>query len=290
MNSMQYYSPNTLDEYHKIYSELSGKDIIVFSGGTDLMIGRYDLPQDAVIIDISRIDELKGIEIKEDKIFIGSCTTLNEILYSHKIQNDIPILIKAIKTMASEQVRNRATIGGNIGNASPAGDTITPLVVLEVRVEIFSPESNEVRTIPIKSLFCGPCATTLKKGEIITKIIIPLSKDKDVFYYFRKIGQRNAMTITKASLSAIAKYSDGKIEWIKLASGSVSPVVKRISKTEEFLKGKVLTPAVIDEAREMIAKEISPITDIRSTKAFRLLITKNLLGDCLYYLIRQQNI
>ncbi len=290
MNSMQYYSPNTLDEYQKIYSNITGKNILVFAGGTDLMVGRHELPQDAVIIDISGIAELKGIEKKEDKIVVGSCTALNELLYSHQIQNNIPILIKAIKTMASEQIRNRATIGGNIGNASPAGDTITPLVVLEARIEIFSPESNEIRTIPIEALFRGPCASTLQNGEIITKIIIPLRKDKGIFCYFRKIGQRNAMTITKASLSAIAKYSSSKIEWIKLASGSVSPVVKRMSITEEFLKGKELTTAVINEAKEIIAREISPITDIRSTKAFRVLITKNLLGDCLYYLIRQQNI
>ena len=281
MNSMQYYSPNTLDEYQKIYSGIADKNTLVFSGGTDLMVVRHELSQDAVIIDISGIAELKGIDKKEDKIFIGSCTTLNELLYSHQIQNDIPILIKAIETMASEQIRNRATIGGNIGNASPAGDTITPLVVLEATIEIFSPESNEVRTILIKALFCGPSATTLEKGEIITKIIIPLHEETNVFYYFRKIGQRNAMTITKASLSAIAKYSDSKIEWIKLAPGSVSPVVKRMSITEEFLKGKKLTPVIINEAKEIIGKEISPITDIRSTKAFRVLITKNLLADCL---------
>ena len=287
MNSMQCYSPNTLDEYQKIYSGIAEKNILVFSGGTDLMIGRHELSQDAIIIDISGIAELKGVEKKENKIFIGSCTTLNELLYSHKIQNDIPILIKAIKTMASEQIRNRATIGGNIGNASPAGDTITPLVVLEASIQIYSPESNEVKTIPLEALFSGPCASTLQNGEIITKIIIPLFEDKDIFCYFRKIGQRNAMTITKASLSAIAKYSDSKIEWIKLAPGSVSPVVKRMSKTEEFLQGKKLTHAVIDEAKEMIGKEISPITDIRSTKAFRVLITKNLLADCLSELINR---
>ncbi len=284
---MQCYSPNTLDEYQKIYSGIAEKNILVFSGGTDLMIGRHELSQDAIIIDISGIAELKGVEKKENKIFIGSCTTLNELLYSHKIQNDIPILIKAIKTMASEQIRNRATIGGNIGNASPAGDTITPLVVLEASIQIYSPESNEVKTIPLEALFSGPCASTLQNGEIITKIIIPLFEDKDIFCYFRKIGQRNAMTITKASLSAIAKYSDSKIEWIKLAPGSVSPVVKRMSKTEEFLQGKKLTPAVINESKEIIGKEISPITDIRSTKAFRVLITKNLLADCLSELINR---
>jgi len=281
MNRMQHYSPKTLTEYHEIYSELRSKDIIIFAGGTDVMVGRYELPQDAIIIDISGIAELEGIEKKEDKIFIGSSTTLNEILYSHQIQNDIPILIKAIKTMASEQIRNRATIGGNIGNASPAGDTITPLIVLGAEIEIFSPESNQHRIISIDELFCGPCATTLKKGEIITKIIIPLLLDNTIIYYFRKIGQRNAMTITKASLSAIAKLSEGKIEWIRLAPGSVSPVVKRMSKTEEFIKGKELTPHVINQAKEIISQEISPITDIRSTKAFRMLITQNLLEDCL---------
>ena len=281
MNRMQHYSPKTLTEYHEIYSELRSKDIIIFAGGTDVMVGRYELPQDAIIIDISGIAELEGIEKKEDKIFIGSGTTLNEILYSHQIQNEIPILIKAIKTMASEQIRNRATIGGNIGNASPAGDTITPLIVLGAEIEIFSPESNQRRIISIDELFCGPCATTLKKGEIITKIIIPLLLDNTIIYYFRKIGQRNAMTITKASLSAIAKLSEGKIEWIRLAPGSVSPVVKRMSKTEEFIKGKELTPHVIDQAKEIISQEISPITDIRSTKVFRMLITQNLLENCL---------
>ena len=281
MNRMQHYSPKTLTEYHEIYSELRSKDIIIFAGGTDVMVGRYELPQDAIIIDISGIAELEGIEKKEDKIFIGSSTTLNEILYSHQIQNDIPILIKAIKTMSSEQVRNRATIGGNIGNASPAGDTITPLIVLGAEIEIFSPESNQHRIISIDELFCGPCATTLKKGEIITKIIIPLLLDNTIIYYFRKIGQRNAMTITKASLSAIAKLSEGKIEWIRLAPGSVSPVVKRMSKTEEFIKGKELTPHVINQAKEIISQEISPITDIRSTKVFRMLITQNLLENCL---------
>ena len=281
MNRMQHYSPKTLTEYHEIYSELRSKDIIIFAGGTDVMVGRYELPQDAIIIDISGIAELEGIEKKEDKIFIGSSTTLNEILNSYQIQNNIPILIKAIKTMSSEQVRNRATIGGNIGNASPAGDTITPLIVLGAEIEIFSPESNQHRIISIDELFCGPCATTLKKGEIITKIIIPLLLDNTIIYYFRKIGQRNAMTITKASLSAIAKLSEGKIEWIRLAPGSVSPVVKRMSKTEEFIKGKELTPHVINQAKEIISQEISPITDIRSTKAFRMLITQNLLEDCL---------
>ena len=281
MNNIQCFSPKTLQEYHKIYSEIEDSNIIIFSGGTDVMIGRYDLPQNAVILDISGISELKGIDKKENKIIIGSCTTLNELLHSTIIRDEIPILVKAIKTMASEQVRNRATIGGNIGNASPAGDTIIPIVVLGAEIEVFSPELNQLRIISIDELFCGPCATTLKKGEIITKIIIPLLQDDAVMYYFRKIGQRNAMTITKASLSAIAKLSESKVEWIRLAPGSVSPTVHRMTKTEEFLRGKELTPQVVEEAKNILENEISPITDIRSTKAFRELVTKNLLRDCL---------
>lgn len=289
MSKIQSLSPKNLEEYSTFFTDNKEKKFVIFAGGTDLMIDRFSI-EGSIIIDISYLEECRGIKADEKHITIGAATTLNEILSSQEVQTKIPILIDAIKTMASIQVRNRATIGGNIGNASPAGDTITPLVVLETKIEIFSPESNEVRTIPIKTLFSGPSATTLEKGEIIIKIIIPLRKDKDIFCYFRKIGQRNAMTITKASLSAIAKYLDSKIEWIKLAPGSVSPVVKRMSKTEEFLKGKELTPAVINKAKEIIANEISPITDIRSTKAFRVLITKNLLADCLSFLVKQQNI
>ena len=281
MNKSQCFSPKTLHEYHEIFTQFIGNDIIIFAGGTDLMVGRYDLPQDVVILDISGITELKGIDKKKNNITISSCTTLNELLHSTIIKEEFPILIQAIRTMASEQVRNRATIGGNIGNASPAGDTITPLVVLGADIEIFSPESNHRRIISINELFCGPCATTLKKGEIISKIIIPLLKEDEVVYYFRKIGQRNAMTITKASLSAVAKLSKSKVEWIRLAPGSVSPVVKRMSQTEEFLRGKEILPQVIDKAKEILSKEISPITDVRSTKAFRELVTKNLLEECL---------
>ena len=280
MNNTPCFSPKTLREYHEIFTQMTGKDIIIFAGGTDLMIGRYDLPQEAVIIDISGIAKLKGIDNKEDKIVIGSCTTLNELLHSIIIQEEVPILIQAIHTMASEQVRNRATIGGNVGNASPAGDTITPLVVLGAEIEIFSPEPNQKRTVSIDELFCGPCATTLKKGEIITKIIIPIPP-KTMKYYFRKVGQRNAMTITKASLSCLAEINNNEVLDIRLAAGSVSPTVRRLTQTEEFLKYKTISDRAIQEAKHILEKEISPITDIRSTKAFRELVTQNLLGDCL---------
>ncbi len=280
MNNIRCFSPKTLQEYHKIFSEIGNSDIIIFAGGTDLMVGKNDLPEDAVIIDLSGFEELKGIEKKGDSIIIGAGTTLNEVLHSTTIQDEIPILIQAIRTMASEQVRNRATIGGNIGNASPAGDTITPLVVLGASLQVYSPKIDSERNISISEYFCGPCANTLDNGELITKIVIPIPSKK-MKHYFRKVGQRNAMTITKASLSAIAKLSEGKLEWIRLAPGSVSPTVRRMTKTEEFLKGKELTPQVIEEAKNILEKEISPITDIRSTKAFRELVTKNLLGDCL---------
>jgi len=289
MNNIQCFSPKTLYEYHKIFSKLTGKDIIIFAGGTDLMVGKNELPEDAILMSLSELEELKGIEIKDDTIIIGSCTTLNEVLHSSILQDEVPILVQAIRTMASEQVRNRATIGGNIGNASPAGDTITPLVVLGADIEIFSPESNHSRIISIDELFCGPCATTLKKGEIITEIIITIPPKK-MKYYFRKVGQRNAMTITKASLSAVAMFSGNIIEWIRLAPGSVSPVVKRMSKTEEFLKGKELIPLVIDKANDILSQEISPIADIRSTKAFRELLMKNLLGECLKFIRMKINI
>jgi CO/xanthine dehydrogenase FAD-binding subunit len=280
MNKKKPLSPITLNEYHELYPKIEDTNIIIFAGGTDLMIGKNDLPEDAVFLSLSELEELKGIEKKNDTIIIGACMTLNEVLHSTLIKKEVPVLIQAIRTMASEQVRNRATIGGNIGNASPAGDTITPLVVLGASLTIFSPGTAKERTISLPEYFCGPCANTLDNGELITKIIIPVPSKK-MKCYFRKVGQRNAMTITKASLSCLAEIDNNKVLDIRLAAGSVSPTVRRLTKTEEFLKHKAIYKATIEEARKILEKEISPITDIRSTKAFRGLLTKNLLGDCL---------
>jgi len=280
MNKKKTFSPQTLNEYHELYPQIEGSNIIIFAGGTDLMVGKEELPEDAIFVSLSGLKELKDIEQNDNTIIIGACTTLNEILHSAIIQEELPILIQAIRTMASEQVRNRATIGGNIGNASPAGDTITPLVVLGASLTIFLPGTAKERTISLPEYFCGPCANTLDNGELITKIIIPVPSKK-MKCYFRKVGQRNAMTITKASLSCLAEIDNNKVLDIRLAAGSVSPTVRRLTKTEEFLKHKAVSKATIKEAKKILEKEISPITDIRSTKAFRGLLMKNLLEDCL---------
>jgi len=280
MNKKKTFSPKTLTEYHELYSKFENSKIILFAGGTDLMVGKEELPEDAVFVSLSELEELKGIEKKGDTIIIGPSSTLNEILHSPVILEELPILIQAIRTMASEQVRNRATIGGNIGNASPAGDTITPIVVLGASLTIFSPRTATERNLSFSEYFCGPCANTLDNGELITKIIIPIPLKK-MKCYFRKVGQRNAMTITKASLSCFAEIDNDEILDIRLAAGSVSPIVRRLIKTEEFLKHKLISDSTIEKAKKILEKEISPITDIRSTKAFRELLTKNLLGDCL---------
>lgn len=280
MNKKKTFSPQTLNEYHELYPQIEGSNIIIFAGGTDLMVGKEELPEDAVFVSLSGLEELKDIEQNDNTIIIGACTTLNEVLHSPIIQEELPILIQAIRTMASEQVRNRATIGGNIGNASPAGDTITPLVVLGASLTIFSPRSAIERNMSLQEYFCGPCANTLDNGELIKKIIIPIPPKK-MKCYFRKVGQRNAMTITKASLSCLAEIDNNEVQDIRLAAGSVSPIVQRLTKTEEFLKHKIISNETIEEAKHILEKEISPITDIRSTKAFRELLTKNLLEDCL---------
>ncbi len=285
MSKMHIFSPKNLHEYRRFFNNNKEKKFVIFAGGTDLMIDRFSLEK-AIIIDISLLEECHGIEVNEKHITIGAATTLNEILSSYEVQTKIPILIDAIRTMASIQVRNRASIGGNIGNASPAGDTITPLVVLGATLTIFSPSAGKERNIPLSEYFCGPCTNTLKNGEFITKIIIPIFPKK-MKYYFRKVGQRNAMTITKASLSCLAEIDNNEIIDIRLAAGSVSPFVRRLTKTEELLKHKTISDTTIEDAKHILEKEISPITDIRSTKAFRELLTKNLLEDCLNFLDRK---
>jgi len=283
MDKMQSFSPKNLEEYHTFFNDNKEMKFLIFAGGTDLMIDRFSL-EDSIIIDISHLEVCFGIEADEKHVTIGAASTLNEILYSQEVQAKIPILVDAIKTMASIQVRNRATIGGNVGNASPAGDTITPLVVLGASLQIYSPEAKSERNIPLSEYFCGPCTNTLENGEFITKINIPIPSEK-MKYYFRKVGQRNAMTITKASLSCLANIENNEVLDIRFAAGSVSPTVQRLTKTEDFLTDNKITDITIEEAKKILAKEIHPITDIRSTKVFRMLLTKNLLVDCLRTII-----
>ncbi len=237
----------------------------MLAGGTDLLVRLKDEINQPDIIDISHIEEMKGISASNDKIKIGALVTFSEIIESELVAENAAVIVQAAEMIGSPQIRNRGTIGGNIANASPAGDSIPPLFVLEAEIEIAG--MNYSRTIPIKDFFKAPGKSILTDGEIITAVIIPKMKKWEGA--FVRLGQRKALAISKVSLALLLKIKDDKIEEARIALGAVAPTVIRAEKTERCLVGKKFDNDTLLEAKKIICEEVSPISDIRSIAEYR---------------------
>ena len=274
----QIFSPHFVYECLSLMEQFPKAKIL--AGGTDLLVRLKDEMNQHDIIDISHLKELKGISIADDKIKISALTTFSELIENEIIAENADVLVQAAEIIGSSQIRNRGTIGGNIANASPAGDSIPPLFVLEAEIEISG--KNGTRIIPIKDFFKGPGRTILKKCEIISSVIIP--KNKDYRGAFVRLGQRKSLAISKVSLAALFKVEDERITETRIALGAVAPTVIRASKTEKFLIGKKLNDETISEAEKIICDEVSPISDIRSIAEYR----KEMCGELLEQAITRQ--
>ncbi|RLD11455.1 MAG: xanthine dehydrogenase family protein subunit M [Chlamydiae bacterium] len=274
----QIFSPHFVYECLSLMEQFPKAKIL--AGGTDLLVRLKDEMNQHDIIDISHLKELKGISIADDKIKISALTTFSELIENEIIAENADVLVQAAEIIGSSQIRNRGTIGGNIANASPAGDSIPPLFVLEAEIETSG--KNGTRIIPIKDFFKGPGRTILKKCEIISSVIIP--KNKDYRGAFVRLGQRKSLAISKVSLAALFKVEDERITETRIALGAVAPTVIRASKTEKFLIGKKLNDETISEAEKIICDEVSPISDIRSIAEYR----KEMCGELLEQAITRQ--
>ena len=258
-------------------------DAKLLAGGTDLLVRLKDQTNWPIIIDISHIEEMKGISVGDDKIIIGALTVFSDIAENKIILKNAGVLAQAAEIVGSPQIRNRATIGGNVANASPAGDSIPPLFVLNAKLKII--KAGEEKIIPIDSFFQAPGKTILEKNELIASIIIP--KNENARGAFSRLGQRKSLAISKVSLAALLKFSDEKVEEARIALGAVAPTVIRAPKTEKFLTGKILDSGTITEAKKIICEEVAPISDIRSTAEYRKEMCGELLEQAIEKLISE---
>ncbi len=233
------------------------------AGGTDLMV-RYKAPQgvlpknDRPFLFLAHLAELSGIKRDGDILRIGATTTLS-VIENH---NDTPSdLKKAISQMAAPNIRNIATIGGNVMNASPAGDTLPSLIARDAKAFLRSKDGE--RSMPIAELVNGPCTTCIAHGEILTHIKIPLKPFNHIFY--RKLGTRKSMSLSKVSMVLMADIKDNKVEDIRIALGAVAPVVVRSLEAEEA----IMEGRNIADILNIYIPLIRPITDQRSTADYR---------------------
>jgi len=268
------FMPQSLKEALRIRKE---EKAIPFAGGTDLMVKRGRLRGlapyfEKPVLFLHRVKELMGVKFEEGRVRIGALSTLSEILENR----DIPLILKyAIAEIASPAIRNLATIGGNICNASPAGDTLPPLYVMNARVVLSSFTSE--REMKIMDFIKGPGSTDLKEEELLKEIIIPVEFFNIVFY--RKVGTRKANSLSKVSFAGVARLDDGIIKDIRISFGAVAPTPLRAPEIEEEIigKNKVKIIAKIPDILEKYARIIRPIDDQRSTARYRKTISLKIL-------------
>ncbi len=270
MKDFQYFKPESLKEVSLLLLQ-HGESASILNGGTDLIVRMHEgLSHPKVVIDIKGIEGLKDITFDEDKgLTIGACVALKEMEKHTMLLEKYMVLAEASHSVGSCQVRNRATMVGNITNASPLADTATPLLALDAFVQVYSLEG--LREISIHDFFVFVRKTCLKAGDIVTGIRIP-NYNGAVIGHYQKHARRDAVDLSTVCASVVE--AEGTI---RIALGSVAPTPVRARQAEAYLQGKNLTTEVIEEASKIAAGEVSPITDIRATKEYRQEIVRVLV-------------
>ncbi len=283
MKEFEYFKPKNLDEALELAKEFKNNKRFL-AGGTDLIVRLKDnLIKEDNIIDLKEIDELKGIDENGENIEIGSLVTFSEIIESEILNKNSSLLVLASKKVGSPQIRNKGTIGGNLCNASPAGDSIPPLMCEDA--ELLLKSKNGERIVKIVEFFLGPGKTCLREDEILIKIVLKKWKNSHIGF-FNKLGQRNALTIAIASNCIKIEKENGVIKDIKISLGSVAPTVVRAKKIEEaILNLKNLNEDELLKISSIVENEIDPITDVRGSREYRIEVSKYLLYESLTYLL-----
>jgi CO/xanthine dehydrogenase FAD-binding subunit len=274
----QLTSPNSLAEALSLLTNEPGV-WKPFAGGTDLMVllesGNL---RHRNYINIWQFDELHNINVTDDYVTLGALTTYTDVQAQPVLRADFPMLCQAASETGGLAIQNRGTLGGNIINASPAADSPPALLAYDAEIELTSTKGS--RWLPYYGFHTGYKQMLIGANELLTQIRLPRSAANN-YHYYRKVGTRKAQAISKVCLAAVGRKQGETIDDIRIAFGSVAPIVIRCTQTEAALRGQKLNEETIKLARESLLNEIKPIDDIRSTSSYRLRVANNLLVDFL---------
>ncbi|HEY0101677.1 MAG TPA: xanthine dehydrogenase family protein subunit M [Pyrinomonadaceae bacterium] len=251
-----------------------------FAGGTDLMVLlEFGLLKHRNFLSIRHLKELGGIEVTPSEVRLGALTTYAEIQRHETMRREFSLLCEAARETGGIAIQNRGTLGGNIVNASPAADSPPALLVYDAVVEVVS--TRGTRSLPYQGFHTGYKQMDLREDELLYRIRLPRAT-RDLKTRYRKVGTRKAQAISKICFAAGARFgSGGRISDLRVALGSVAPTVVRCTRTEDLLRDQTLDEATIKAACAMLAQEITPIDDMRSTAQYRLRVAANLLANFL---------
>jgi carbon-monoxide dehydrogenase medium subunit len=265
-----YRRPDTLDEAVQMLADHGG-DVRVLAGGTDLVAWlRDEAVAPDLLVDIKRLKGLSEIVDEGDALSIGSLVTFADLINSELVESRLPLIAEMSATVASTGIRNRATLVGNICSAVPSCDAGPPLLVHGATVHTFGPAGS--REIAIDDWFLGPRRTALTTGEIVTKVIVPIPPGAHGAAYVR-LSRYEGEDLAQASVAILAP-ADHRF---RIAFGAVAATPLRARRIESLLEGKALTPDLVTGAMALVSEEISPITDMRATKEFRMRMSEVML-------------
>lgn len=267
--AFDFYQPATLQEASRLLKE-KGPGGRFLAGGTDLVIAMKEkglLPK--YIVDLKRLPSLSGIrENRDGSISLGALTTLHEIENSTLIKNKYPFLAQSAAEVGSIQIRNRATIGGNLANASPSADTSPALMALGATATIASASGE--RKIAVEEFFKGPGQNAMNPDEILTEVTIPKTAANLVGDYI-KFSPREMMDLAYVGVAVVYSLAsnDRKCTGVRIVLGAVAPTPIRAKRAEAVLEGQVLSEALAAKVGQIAAEEAKPISDVRSSADYR---------------------
>jgi OHCU decarboxylase len=249
------------------------------AGGTDVMVqyAAGKLPA-RKLVSIWNLPELRGMEVTAEEIRIGAGCTYTDLRNHEIVEREFSLLHRVARWTGGVATQNRGTLGGNIVNASPAADSLPALLVYDAELILVSVRGE--RRLPYTSFHTGYKKTLLAPDELVQAVCLP-RRFSGYFSYTRKVGARNAQAISKVCIAALGRVSDGMVEDVQIALGSVAPVPLRLTQTEQALRGNVINSDLLLAARKAVAAEIQPIDDIRSTARYRAAVAGNLVVEFL---------
>ena len=265
MQEFDFVVPKTLAEACQMLSDGYGRPV---AGCTDVLPQiRHGKLKTERLVDLSRIKSLAYIEHSNGRISIGALTTYEQMVTDRQLHDYAPVLAQAAATVGCRQTRNRGTLGGNLGNASPAGDTLPPLLILNAQV-VLAGSSGE-RRMAVSDLLLAPGKTALLRDEIITSVDFE-ALPRGMRSLFLKLGNRQGMAVSVASVAlALQLDGGGPVQDVRIALGAVAPTAIRCPEAEKFLIGQQIDPITAGAAGRLAAQACAPIDDVRASAAYR---------------------
>lgn len=269
MKRLEYFAPNNIGEALQLL-DIHRDKAKVLAGGTDLLVQMNNNEiNPSYLVDLKKINDLAGINyIPNEGLRLYPLTTISDIESSEFITEKFSILSDAAKTIGSVQIRNRATVGGNLCRAAPSADLAPALFVLEAQLKIRGIKSE--KTVPIQNFFIGPGKTILKYNEILTEVIIPNPPSLS-FGVYLKHGPRQAMDLATVGIAVLIVFApiNHTCESAKIALASVAPTPLRAKAAEKVLVGEKINQLIIDEAAKVASEEVHPITDVYGSEWYK---------------------